>query len=376
MDQCILCGNKKFKTVIKINNASSSVAKLLSKDQTERDKKMPLTLITCARCRLCQLERSNFVGRSYYNDYQMAVSYSKYMQAYQKWLARDFVEYFGLKGKSAFEIGCGDGMFAEFLCKKGLKTIGIEPSCSFYYLAKRKIKVLNQHFNKKTLLKKDFYDAIVARQLFEHLDNPNQTLQDVKLYLKPDGVGLIEVPSFSTAIGSNRYYDIFRDHVGYYTPYTLQYLLTLNNFQVIKIFHTADNEYLTAYFKNNEYSEESSFSVNYNKYKRSVKRFFSLYKNKRIAVWGAGGKGIALLSMCDIYPRNNLLLIDSDRYKWNKYTPGSHFRVVPPMEVEFDSIDLVVISAVMYQNEIIDDLRTRYNYRNEIAVLSPDPHIL
>lgn len=376
--RCIICGNKKFKTIIKINNAPANIQKLLSIDELRKDKKIPLTLVSCSKCKLCQLAQNNFIDQKYYADYQMAVSYSKQMQDYQKWLASDFVKYFNLKGKSAFEIGSGDGMFALFLNKYGLKAIGVEPSKSFYDLAKKKIKVLNQYLNKKTSLQKKHYDAFVARQLFEHLNNPNQVLQDSKLYLKENGVGLIEVPSFTTAIKNNRYYDIFRDHVAYYTKYTLQYLLTNNNFQVLKMFHTANGEYLTAYFKNNDHhiDELKSFSANFVNYKKEIKKLFSSYKNKRIAMWGAGGKGVALLSMCNIGPKDILFVIDSDPHKQGKYTMGSHILIKSPKEVNFKELDLIVISAVMYQEEIIKDLKRRYNYKNKILLIAPKPHII
>jgi hypothetical protein len=37
---------------------------------------------------------------------------------------------------------------------------------------------------------------------------------------------------------------------------------------------------------------------------------------------------------------------------------------------------LIIISAVMYQEEIIQDLKTKYNYHNKIALISPNPKVL
>jgi SAM-dependent methyltransferase len=380
IQKCILCGNKKFKSVIKINSAPSSVGKLLARRTARRCKNAPLSLQTCSNCKLSQLNESSFIEDDYYDDYQMGASYSPQMRKYQKWLARHFISRFDLKGKTCFEIGCGDGMFASFLAKYGLKVVGIEPSVSFFNLAKcNKVKVLNRYFDESLPLKKNFYDAFVARQVFEHLKDPNHILQNAKLYLKPGGVGLIEVPSFSTAVKNKRYYDVFRDHVAYYTEYTLQYLLTLNNFQVIEIFHTADKEYLAVYFKNNECydAELRTWSLNYEAYKKSAKDFLGLHKNKKIAVWGAGGKGIAFLSLCGIKEIDNILfVIDSDANKWDKYTPGSGLLVMPPRKVDFKKIDLILISAVMYQKEIIKDIRVKYKYKNKIGIIMPSPHII
>lgn len=371
--KCIVCGNDKFKSIIKIDNAPIYVWGLLHKNDLKNDKKISLELISCKKCKMSQLKRKSFVEPTFYNDYRMAVSYSKQAQDYQNKLAKNFVSFFNLKDKNAFEIGCGEGMFAAFLNENNLKTIGIEPSKAFYDLSKKRIKVLNQYLNSKTSLKKKYYDAFVSRQVFEHLNNPNQILGYAKLYLKSNGVGLIEVPSFLTAMKDKRYYDIFRDHAAYYTKYTLQYLLTKNNFEVIKIFHTANGEYLTAYFKNNDYclDESKSFSTDYIKYKRGVSRFFSLNKNKKIVIWGAGGKGTAMLSMCNISSKDILFVIDSDHFKHGKYTVGSHILVKNPKDVNFNEVDIIIISAVMYKKEIINDLMNKYHYRNKIAIIAP-----
>jgi len=376
IQKCIICGSTKFKRTLTINNTSISVSKLLNEEDISNDSKIRLDLITCTKCGLSQLRKNNFVEPHFYDDYYMSVSYSRQMQKYQRWQAKDFIKTFRLKRGKAFEIGCGDGMFAFLLNKYGLATIGIEPSKSFYDLAKRKTKVFNEYLSNHAHLKHHHYDAFVARQVFEHLMNPNKALQNIKLYLKPNGVGLIEVPSFTTAIEKNRYYDIFRDHVAYYTEYTLQYLLTQNNFRVIKISHTANDEYLTAYVQNNNYydSKLQFFKDNYSRYKNAIKNLLKSYDNKKIVVWGAGGKGISLLSTCDISSRNVLFIIDSDPHKANKYTPGSHILIKSPKMVNFKTIDLIIISAVMYENEIINDLKNKYNYHGMIALISPRVH--
>lgn len=158
----------------------------------------------------------------------------------------------------------------------------------------------------------------------------------------------------------------------------MQYLLNQHNFEILKIFHSANNEYLTAYFKNNDYhnKELKLFSASFADYKKDIKDLFLAHQNKKVAVWGAGGKGIALLSMCDISNKNILFVIDSDPHKQGKYTRGSHILIVSPDNVNFKELDLVVIFAVMYQQEILKDLRERYRYKNRVAVIVPKPHFV
>ncbi len=376
--KCIICGHNEFNLILKIDNSSSSVAKLLKSNQLQQDKKIPLNLLECDNCKLCQLDPDNYVNDDFYEEYLMNVAYSAQSQAYQEWLSADFVDYFNLKGKKAFDIGCGDGEFATFLKYYGLDTVGVEPSKSFFELAKQKIKALNQYFNKNTSLEKSKYDAFVSKEVFEHLKNPNEVLRAAKLFLKPDGVGLIAVPSFLTTMKDNRFYDIFRDHTAYYTKYTLQYLLIKNNFEVVKVFHSPNQEYLIAYFKNNTINDYNLklFKENYENYKQSVFNFFKQNQAKKIVAWGAGGRGIEFLSICDITTENIEFVIDSNPNKFNLYTPGSHILIKNPAEVNFDNIDIILITAVLYQDEIIKDLKDKYNYKNKIGTIAPLPRLI
>ena len=43
------------------------------------------------------------------------------------------------------------------------------------------------------------FDAVVARQVLEHVPDPNDFFQGLRALLKPDGVGLIEVPALEQA---------------------------------------------------------------------------------------------------------------------------------------------------------------------------------
>lgn len=369
---CISCKNSQLSKFLTISKAPRNVQKLLSPSELITDKKITIKLLQCNRCRLVQLSNEEYVQEDYYEDYLMSRTYSAFSQKYQKDMAKSFVKRFSLKNKNVMEVGCGDGFFASQLLKFGAKVLGVEPSsvaCAF--ARKRGVKVIEAYVDDKLKLDGKF-NAFTACQVFEHISDPAELMKNIKKFLLPDSYGLIEVPSIVKAITDNRFYDFFPDHVAYYSPTSLSYMCEMNGFDVIEISHTVNDEYLTAiirYQPDKHGNEQATFS----EYRSSYERFFKKLKGKKIVVWGAGAKGISSLSFSEINSKQVLFCVDSDPNKHGKYLPGSHIKVESPDMLIQERPDVVVVSAMMYKDEIISKLRDYGFNKSQIAVIAPSP---
>jgi SAM-dependent methyltransferase len=371
--KCILCECENLVTILKIDGAPINIQKLLKKNELEEDHKINLSLVRCTACNLYQLGDLSVVPEDYYEDYIMTTSFSKQINLYIEELAKTLIEKYDLNKKIIYEIGCGDGIFCEYLNKHGAQTVGIEPSAAFGKFAEEKgITVVYEYFTENLSIPKNSVDAIVSRAVFEHLKNPNEVLKAMHKFLREDGIGLIEVPSFEKAIKFDRYYDIFADHVAYYTKESLVHLVTRNNFKVLDIFDSYNNEFLVIIFKKTAPLEESRFKSEFDIYKEDfntkVRNLIS--ENKSISMWGAGGKGLALLSMCDFDSKSIKYIIDSDTKKIGKYSPGSHIEIFSPEKIKSDQTDVIILSAMAYEKEILKHLED-INFKGEIYVISP-----
>lgn len=379
---CIACGYSKLQKFLFINNAPTQV-EVIRSERLADDKKMSITLLRCERCTLVQLSKENtvtFVSRHYYDDYLMSRSYSSFARSYLSGLAKDFVKTFGLQKKRIVDVGCGDGFFVSRLQHYGATAIGIDPSESACSLArKRGVTVLHDYVDDAFVFPKGKMDAFVSCQVFEHVSEPGKLLTNIKKFLKPTSYGLIEVPSLGKALMDDRYYDFFPDHVAYYSPTSLSYLLELNGFQVMAVRHTANDEYITAYFRRDEAKSDAiNTQREFSAYKLSLQKFFrQRLKNKKIVLWGAGAKGIASISFADILKKEVMYCVDSDPNKYGRFYPGSHIPVVSPETLRNDRPDIVVITAMMYRNEIIETLKKKYKFSPaQIGVIGPIPRLL
>jgi len=104
--------------------------------------------------------------------------------------------------KSSFvlDLGCGTGVYLEYLIFKGCKTCyGVDSPSEYIFQAKnrgyKEIKTISDLNYKKIPFKKEFFDFIVSKDVFEHLLNPVFVLEEVKRTLKPKGFFLFHVPN-------------------------------------------------------------------------------------------------------------------------------------------------------------------------------------
>jgi ubiquinone/menaquinone biosynthesis C-methylase UbiE len=103
------------------------------------------------------------------------------------------------KAGAVLEIGCGTGFFLAELARY-FEAYGIDisdfalnharhncPSAEIQYMQAQKMSFPS-----------DFFNAIVSRHVFEHLDNPGAVLRECYRVLKPGGIMLFTVPNMDS----------------------------------------------------------------------------------------------------------------------------------------------------------------------------------
>ena len=97
---------------------------------------------------------------------------------------------------------------------------------------------------------------------------------------------------------------------------------------------------------------------------------------KRIAVWGAGARGLALLAGLGMSEGFFEYAIDSDRNKHGKYLPAVYLAVRPPEQLDLDDIDCVLVTSYTFFNEIWDQLSPFRKNGGRICKVYPSPEIV
>ncbi len=351
-----------------LKNSPKNIQRLLKPNETLTDQSIELRVQQCCSCGFVQIQQ--ILENEYYDDYLMGAPHSPQMQAYQARQALDFVNRFQLAGKSVIEIGSGDGCYLGHLQSTGCDVTGIEPSNKSRAIAKAAGFAVNDGYvtAERTIAGAPF-DAFVTRQVLEHVPNIHDFLTGIWRNLKVGAAGLVEVPSLEKAISDRRYYDFFPDHVNYFSKRTLRIALELNGFDVLDVKEDMFGEYNVAYVRKCEHPCLDSVSSTVKSLGEELCSYLQQCHRERrkVAIWGAGGKGLAVMASAGIKQID--LLVDSDPVKQGLITPVSHLLVEHPKLVTQKSIEVVVITAMAYKNEIIKYLREEMSYKGEIALL-------
>jgi len=364
---CRLCHNEELDLFFEIHNASGNISRMLRKDQLGLVKPIDLKVYKCSRCGFVQLNET--LEDDFYDDYLMTSSFSQQMNKYQQDQASSFVKKFNLYTKKLVDVGCGDGCYIGKLKEAGADAVGIEPSEKFRNEALKKEHVAYPGYvSKSSPVPGGKYDGFVTRQVLEHVPDIHDFLQGIRASLNPGSFGLVEVPSLEKALKDKRFYDFFSDHLNYFSKPTLKLALEINQFEVLDVFDGMQDEYNIAYVRTRE-NDGLDMQSYLQSIVNQINTLVSKQKetNKKIAIWGAGGKGVSVMAVSKI--EGISYVIDTDQHKQNLYTPVRHFPIYSPDILKTQPVDTILITALAYKDEIIRQLK-EIEFKGEIYLLS------
>lgn len=375
MTNCRICAGPKTRHFFSIEKSPSSVEELLTAVELESDEIISLNVIICDDCGFIQLPHSP-LRPDFYRTYDKSAAHSEKMRRYQEALAVEINSKFQLAKKTVLEVGCGDGFFSMKLAEFGADVVSVEPGRKAAEMARsRGITVLEDYFHSDLPLKAGSFEIIVFRQVLSHIENLEGFMVAADKFLMPGGLIIAEVPNVEMAISQKHYYDFFADYVNYFSPSTLNRLMSNHRLSLVESSSRMDSDYTLGVFCKsvslNFMSDFAEFSCSLNdiiKNERSI--------NRRVAAWGAGGRGVSLLVMCGFDQEDLSYVIDSSPDKQGLYTPGSNLKVVPPSILLTDPPDSIIITAILFQEEILTSLKEEFQFTGQVILLTPQPHII
>ncbi|MGE3077143.1 MAG: class I SAM-dependent methyltransferase [Dehalococcoidia bacterium] len=307
---------------------------------------------------------------AYSEGYENALHHSGTFIGYQEWLIEKLVREHGLCRRRIVEIGCGQGDFLSALCQAGKNTgIGFDPSYRGGATLPGVERIESRYFDAKDAADAE---AVVCRQVLEHIESPAEFLSDLRDALGPGTLVAFEVPNGEWCFGAGGIWDVIYEHCGYFTPVSLTTLFANLGFLVREVTETFGGQFLLIVAHTGDVSEgrpsassELHDSISWTRSSaRAMLQAHEAWKEKvaalsasgPVVIWGAGSKGATFLNLADA-ARQIEFAVDLNPKKVGKHVPGTGQRVISPAQLVATNPGTVIVMNPNYESEIREQLR-------------------
>jgi SAM-dependent methyltransferase len=394
---CRVCGGNKLFRFLEFPDAPL-VDDYLTSDKFGSEFLWPLAIYVCQDCHLVQTQHDVDLA-AYYKDYHYSVALSPLAQQFMRNLAETLFKLYSLKpGDSVLEVGSGNGFQLQFFKKLGARVFGFEPSESLARVSRVKgIPVAQTLFLPETakLIPAELLPLklVLLTYTFDHLSNPVGFLKSIKEVLDPRGLLVIEVHDLAKIIDRREYCLFAHEHPAYYSQGTMRQVLGEAGFDLIntgllpETQRRANSLLVVARPQRPRGSQKGQqdgvfpqlalletyveFARQVEQTQTSFRRFVQseLRNGRRLAGYGAGGRGVMTLAASSINASEISYLCDRNSDLHGYYMPKSHISIVPPDHVLKDWVNEVIVFSFGYMKEIADDLAQYTNRGGKLISL-------
>jgi len=384
---CRSCNKEEFLGFISLNKQPPANA-FLKEDDFQKEISYSLDVTCCKNCLLVQLTDESYIPRDkLFLDYAYASSISGGLRKHFTDLAVKIKSEFN--PKLVVDIGSNDGVLLKPLLELGCESVGVEPARNLAKQANDKgLETICSYFDKYTVDKiiseKRKADIVVASNVFAHLDEYHEIIENVKSLLSEDGTYIIEVQYFADMINDMTFDNIYHEHVMYYTIHSLINLFNKHEMNVyrvekipthggsIRVYISEEIEIQQSVIelineeRKNGIDKLQTMEKFNDKLQNNINEIRELFErlnkeNKKIFGYGAPAKSSTMINSIGLTNENIELIIEDSPLKQGLFTPGSHIPIIGPEILEKETPDYLMIFAWNYADEIIKKVEEKYS---------------
>ncbi len=400
-DKCRMCQSEKLVKFLDLGMQPLANAFLKKEDLLKPESKFPLEAYFCEHCNLAQLihvVEKELLFRDYVYFSSGMPKVSSHWQGYADHVTANFLF---LKNDLVLEIGSNDGILLRVFKDNGFKVLGIDPAGNIAALAnERGIPTIPDFFGKKVAQSvfenHGHAKAILANNVFAHIDDHNGVLDGVRLLLHEKGTFVIEAPHILDMFENLAYDTIYHEHLSFLAVRPMQNFFEKFGMEIfdVKIVHAQGQSLRAFVAKSGAYpvspsvkdladrelklgldKKESYFNLA-GRVANSKEKLFGVLQNlksqgKKVAAYGAPAKGNTLLNYCKIGTGILDFALEDLPSKHGLYTPGMHIPVVNREYAEAHSPDYYLMLAWNYKDAILEKEKNSEFRRREGKFIIP-----
>ncbi len=405
---CLFCGLELGHVVVDLGMSPLCESFVTADNLDTRETFYPLRVFVCTGCHLMQVPRY-VSAREIFTDYAYFSSFSESWLAHAKAYVEDITELLRLNDASqVVEVGSNDGYLLQCFVEKGIPALGIEPAGNVAIVAREKgIDTLVEFFNAGLAerLKSDGLqaDLMIGNNVLAQVPNLNSFVRGVETLLAPTGVATFEFPHLLRMIEGNQFDTIYHEHFSYFSFMSAERIFASHGLTLFDVdelpthggslriyarhFEDASRPVSDRVLRMRQQEQEAgldalaiyeSFQERVQSTKRKLLTFLieAREDGKRVAAYGAPGKGNTLLNYCGI--RTDLVeyTVDLNPFKQGSFLPGTHIPIYPPERLAESRPDYILILPWNLKDEIADQLSYTRGWGARLVVPIPEVEVL
>ena len=330
-------------------------------------KKGDLTITLCKECGFIFNSSFDLSKLDYGGDYDNTQDTSPNFTSYLDELSKNLLIQKKIKKNIIVEIGCGKGTFLKKLVDNKYENIGIGFDPSYVgdlELLDGRLKFYKTFYDKNS--SKINADIIICRHVIEHISEPVKLLKQIRNSLNsPNARVFFETPTVNWILQNQVIYDFFYEHCSYFSPSSLKTAFQISGFEVKNIDLIFGGQYIwleaaipsskeikiiknptkTIELANKFSSIENDLKTKYHE------RIKILSTHGKIAVWGAGAKGVTFVNLMDKKHKYIDSIIDLNPNKSGKFLPGTGHPIISYDQIQDRGIKYIFLMNPNYYEE-------------------------
>jgi SAM-dependent methyltransferase len=387
--RCRHCGADVSLPFIDLDTAPPSNSYLTAAQLAAPETWYPLRVLVCTNCWLVQTEDYAQPVSLFNDDYAYFSSYSSSWLRHAESYVAAVVDRFGLGSAShVVEVASNDGYLLQYVSRRGIPCLGIEPTASTACAARNiGIEVVQDFFGvslaESLVVAGRSADLTVANNVLAHVPGIDDFVAGFARILKPRGVATFEFPHLLRLVQETQFDTIYHEHFSYLSLTALKPIFESNGLSLFDVEEIPTHGgSLRLYAQRSDHGSYTvtgavsamlereriagilqvdyyrNFQARADRIKDDFVEFLIQAKraNKRVGAYGAAAKGNTLLNYSGV--RSDLLgwVVDRNPAKQGKYLPGSRIPVVGEDFLKRARPDYVLVLPWNLRAEIIEQL--------------------
>jgi SAM-dependent methyltransferase len=368
----------------------------------------PLRVFVCESCYLVQLEALVSPG-AIFTEYAYFSSYADTWVRHAKDYVVRAVERFKLGARSfVVEAGSNDGYLLQHFVAAGIPVLGIDPAANVAAAARQRnvpteVAFFGEAVARRLAAGGRRADLVIANNVLAQVPDLHDFVAGLHHVVKPQGVVTIEFPHLLRLMEENQFDTIYHEHFSYFSFQAAESILAhhgLRCFDVdelpthggsLRLYacHAADETKPTRHTVVELQARERAagldrlevyarFAECVKETKRAILSFLidAKRRGRRVAGYGAPGKGNTLLNYCGIGTDFIDYTVDRNPYKQGKFLPGSRIPIHHPDRIWETRPDYLFILPWNLKDEIMEQMHGIRDWGGRFVIPIPTVRVV